>query len=447
MNAAKLIDEGILCAAAGGILGMLCELASLVWQFYYAHLAAALCFAAGLLAGLGHAACRRVSLGQAARKLDSFGLKERMITAYEQMDKEDELAQLQRQDAYWHYGKARERIKISILPDKRHVLALAISLAAVAGLGFIPSPTRELAEIRHQVQEQAGEEREKLEEFMDALKGVDLESLTEEQMTLLQELAEMMELSREELGTADSWEKLASVKERLDYKYGQAAGSLESLAGQMANPELAGIAAAEALAKAANQNGKQMASSGTPGGDFGDGDDSGEGGGSRQGEDSGQGDGSGQGGGAGQGDGSGQGEGSGQGDDSGQGDGSGQGEGSGQGGGSGEGEGSGQGEGSQSGSGSGPGNGRGTGSGEAVHDYVSVPNAVGGDSSLTGDKNGDRDSDYYRQQNGIAWEGEHIDYNSVIGQYTENAYEGIANGKYPSGMESVIRDYFENLSK
>jgi hypothetical protein len=66
---------------------------------------------------------------------------------------------------------------------------------------------------------------------------------------------------------------------------------------------------------------------------------------------------------------------------------------------------------------------------------------------LTGHKNGDQDSEYYRQQNSLAWEGEHVDYNSVIGQYTDNAYEGIANGRYPSGMESVIRDYFESLSR
>ena len=40
-----------------------------------------------------------------------------------------------------------------------------------------------------------------------------------------------------------------------------------------------------------------------------------------------------------------------------------------------------------------------------------------------------------------------MDYSSVIGEYTDSAYEGIANGKYHSGMESVIRDYFENLNQ
>ena len=72
---------------------------------------------------------------------------------------------------------------------------------------------------------------------------------------------------------------------------------------------------------------------------------------------------------------------------------------------------------------------------------------MGEDQGLTGNKNGDQDSGYYRQTNGLSWEGEHVEYDSVIGEYTENAYEGIANGRYPSGMEPVIRDYFENLNQ
>jgi hypothetical protein len=46
----------------------------------------------------------------------------------------------------------------------------------------------------------------------------------------------------------------------------------------------------------------------------------------------------------------------------------------------------------------------------------------------------------------LAWEGSHVSYESVIGSYTENAYEGIQQGKYPSGMEDVIKDYFGSLN-
>lgn len=468
MNLAGLIDRGVLCAAAGGIPGICCELVSLFVPFYYAHLAAALCFGAGLLLGIGYAGYRRAGMRQAASRLDSFGLKERMITAYENLDKEDAFARLQREDARAHYERIQDRIRISILPDRRHILALLVSAAAVAGLGLIPSPVREQAKLRHQVQEQAAEEKEELEKLLDALDSVDMESLTEQQKAQLRELADTMELSREELAGADSWESLSAATGRLDYKYRQAAQGLTDLAGQMEHPDMAGLADAEALARAAaDQNSPSPYFSGTPSADSDDGGDDGPEGGNGlgDGEGSGQGDGNNSGNGNGQsgensdrsgsgqsgedGDGNGNGRngenGSGNGNASG--NGSNQGEGSGGGQSGSNGSGSGNGQGSGNGSGNGMGGGRGTGSSDTAHDYVSIPNAVGDDASLTGNKNGYQDSDYYRQQNGLAWEGDHVDYSSVIGEYTDSAYEGIANGKYPSGMEAVIRDYFENLNK
>ncbi|MBD5527468.1 MAG: hypothetical protein HDR02_03540 [Lachnospiraceae bacterium] len=447
MNLAKSIDCGILFAAAGGVVGMLCELFSLVRPFYYAHLTAGLCFAAGLLAGIGYAVYRRADMSQAARRLDSFGLKERMITAYELMYAEaeegEDLAELQRQDAMLHYNRLRDRIKIPLWPDRRHVLALVLSAALVVILGILPSPVRERAVLHHQVQEQAKEEIKELEELVDALEGVDMESLTEEQRAQLQELMEAMQRSEEELARADSWESLGAAVERLDYKYGQAQQSLEQLAAQLENPEAAGVVSAQELAKAANPNGTQSVSpqaAVSPGQNgSGDGDGSGNNGENGNGNENGSG---GQGGGNGNDNENGSG---GQGSGNGEGEGSG-GNGNGNGSGNGEGEGSG-GNGNGNGSGNGGGNGRGTGSSNAAHDYVSIPNAVADDPSLTGNKYGDQNSDYFRQQNGLAWEGEHVDYSSVLGQYTDSAYEGIATGRYPTGMESVIRDYFENLNK
>lgn len=265
MNLAGLIDRGIFFAAAGGMGGILCEALSLILPFYYAHLAAALCFCLGLLAGVVCAVWRRADMSRAAGKLDSFGLKERMITAWEQMESEEEFALLQREDARRHYDGIRDRIRISLAPDKRHLCALLLAAAATAVLGFIPSPVRDRATLLHEVGEQAKEEQSKLEELLEALDQIDMESLTEDQKMQIQELAEAMRLSREELGKADSWESLDSAMEKLDYKYGQTAQSLASLAAQMKGTENAGIAAAEALAKsAANRGGQQTAANPKP---------------------------------------------------------------------------------------------------------------------------------------------------------------------------------------
>ena len=495
MNLAKCIDSGILFAAAGGIGGISCEILSFFVQFYYVHLTAGLCFAAGLLAGIGYAVYRRAGMEQAARMLDSFGLEERMVTAYEQIMEEERsvkemysvddvhavkeeysieeersvkemyptddahavkevhameeersagvaysggnmLIQLQRRDALSQYERMRGQIRIPLFPNKRHVLALLLSAAAVAAMAFIPSPVRRQAELIHQVREQAREELEELENLLDALEEVDMDSLTEEERLQLQQMAEALQLSREELSGADSWESLASAMDRLDYKYSQTAQGLEKLGAQLDDPGKAGIAAAEAMAKAAaNPDGRQMASGGVPGTGSGAGKD----GDGSSGEESGDG----QDGGSGEESGNGQGSGSGDGN----GQGSGSGDGNGQGSGSGDGNSQGSSSGDGNGQGGGSGNGRGTGSSDAFHDYVSVPNAVGDDPNLTGTQYGDQDSEYFRQQNGLAWEGEHVEYSSVIGEYTESAYEGLANGRYPSGMESVIRDYFGSLNQ
>jgi len=440
MNLAKMLTYGMLFAAIGGIGGMLCEFTSLVWQFYYVNLAAVLCFGAGLLAGIGYAVYRRADMKQAAGRLDSFGLQERMLTAYENMAKEDELARLQREDALLCYNKIRDQIKLPILPDKRYILALLVSVLTVMGMSLIPSPVREEASLSHQVREQAREEEEQLLELLEALEEVDPKSLTKEQGAQLAQLMETMNLSREELAGTDSWEGLERAAEKLDYKYEQAAQSLDDLAAGMDNPQAAGVASAQALAKAAaNKNGQPPLSAGAAvsaaAPDDGSGDGQNGGGQGSGGSSDGQGKGDGFG--ADNGDGAGQG----------QKGGSGKGQGSGSGKGNGQGNGSGQGQGSGSVNGSGVGGGRGTGSSSTAHDYVSVPNAVAEDPSLKGIKSGAQDSDYYRQQNGLAWEGAHVEYSSVIGAYTDSAYEGLANGTYPSGMETVIRDYFENLNK
>ena len=264
MNIAKMLDKGVMFAGAGGIIGMVCELVSLFGPFYYVHPAAALCFAVGLLAGLIYGILRRYNMRQAAGRIDSFGLKERMLTAYEQMGEDGEFARLQREDAFQHYESVKDTIQISILPEIRHWLALVVSVAVVIGMSFIPSPVREQAKLTHQVQERAKEEKEELEELLDALESVEMDQLTEEQKEQLNALAEALKLSQEELAKANSWESLASAMGKLDYKYEQASQSLSTLASQMENPMDAGIADAEALAKAAAGDGSQQtASSGT----------------------------------------------------------------------------------------------------------------------------------------------------------------------------------------
>ena len=76
---------------------------------------------------------------------------------------------------------------------------------------------------------------------------------------------------------------------------------------------------------------------------------------------------------------------------------------------------------------------------------MSLPNATGSDDNLTGNRYDRGNSDYSRYENGLGWQGNRQEYTNVMGEYSERAYQGIQNGRYPSGMEDVIKQYFSSF--
>lgn len=439
LNMAKTLDTCTCFLACAGVAAIVLEAASIWIPFYYVHLCAGIALLVAFLAGLVYSIVKRVGMHEAARRIDTFGLQERVQTAYEQMEDESAFACMQRRDAAEKLRVKCERkeIRIRLLPDKRHLTAAALSLALVCGLAFIPSQARETASQRNAIHQEAKEKQKELSELADALEQMDTSTLTDEQKAKLSELQEALNRSMQELARADSREALDAAESKLGFKLEQTSQSLANLASQMSKEQQAAIAqalakaAADAAGKSSGSNGTQSASNGgsngTPGtgdGSSGDGNNGSNGNGSNGNNANGDGNGS-------DGDNNGNGSGNGSGDGS-NGDGS-------------NGNGSGNGNGNENGSGNG--SGRGTGQGGGTHDYVSVPNAVGNDENLTGNKTGDENGDSYRAQNGLVWEGDHVSLDSVIGDYTKDAYEGISSGRYPSGMEDVIKDYFKNLSE
>lgn len=439
LNMAKTLNTCTCFLACAGVAAIVLEAASIWIPFYYVHLCAGIALLVAFLAGLVYSIVKRVGMHEAARRIDTFGLQERVQTAYEQMEDESAFACMQRLDAAEKLrGKVEKKeIRIRLLPDKRHLTAAALSLALACGLAFIPSQAREIASQRHAIHQEAKEKQKELSELTDALKQMDTSTLTDEQKAKLSELQEALNRSMQELARADSREALDAAKNKLGFKLEQTSQSLANLASQMSKEQQAAIAqalakaAADAAGKSSGSNGTQSASNGgsngTPGADngsSGDGNNGSNGNGSNGNNANGDGNGS-------------------DGDNNGNGSGNGSGDGSNGNGSNGNGSGNGNGN----GNGSGNGSGRGTGQGGGTHDYVSVPNAVGNDENLTGNKTGDENGDSYRAQNGLVWEGDHVSLDSVIGDYTKDAYEGISSGRYPSGMEDVIKDYFKNLSE
>ncbi|MEE0597038.1 MAG: hypothetical protein UDD43_10040 [Agathobacter sp.] len=443
LNIAKLIDTCVFCLAYAGVAAIVLEAVSLWIPFYYVHLCVGIVIGIALIVGIIYAVIKRTSMREAAQQIDTFGLKERVQTAYEQMADESPLAGMQRHDAAEQLQKKLDakQIRIRLLPSRRHLAAAFLSLAVAAALAFVPSQARELANTRHAIHQEAKEKQKELSELADAIEKMDTSELTDEQKARLAKLKEALDRSMQELARADSKEALAAAQSKLGFKYEQTSQSLMELADALSKDGKAALEQIAEMARAAaeangqssaqgnSQSGTQSASngsaSGTPGTSNGNTGNTGDGSG-----ENGQNSGNSSNGNSSNGNNS-------DGNNSGSGDGSGNGSGTGNGSGSGNGNGNGNGSGS----------GRGTGSGGGRHDYVSVPNATGNDDNLTGNKTGNENGNSYRAQNGMVWEGDHVSLDSVISDYTKDAYEGLSTGKYPSGMEDVIKDYFKNLSE
>ena len=428
-NSAVLLDAVLVGLAVSGVPAAALEFFSIFFPFYPVHFATAGCFLMGVAAGLVFAIIRRIDMKSAARYMDCFGLGERVLTAYENLHRPEEIYALQRTDTISHVKEQEENLKVRICPPGRHFTAFALSVCMVFLFALIPSQAKDTARERHEVTLEAKEQEKELEKELSNLKKADTSSLTREQKQALKELQESLKLSMEALKTVKSKEALAEEKQKLTYKY-DAAEELLAENTKASAQDFAGIGSENG-----ENTGNQDKGSGDTSGD--ESNASGNSGNGNSTQDAGAGSGNNS-----NGAGSSQSENSSENNDSSQ-SGSSNGEGSGNGtGGNGNGSGSGVGNGNGSGSGSG----RGTGSSDTGHDYVSIPNKVGNDSSIAGNKGDSKDSDYYRAKNGLAWEGEHVSVDSVIGDYTKDAYESIASGRYPKGMESVIRDYFQSLN-
>ena len=418
-----------LCVGAG--VGILFQAVAFITPIYYVNLYTLLALLIALpTAGIA-AFVKRVDMKRAALVMDKFGFAERIVTAYENLSQEGVLIHLQREDAMRELRVHQDRIRIPLFPPLKKMLVLFGMVVVLVGLAFIPSVTKERASELHSVKEEAKEKTEELEELVETLEELTQEELSPEQQAQLQEMIESLEASMSEYQQAVSSEMLAAVSQKLDYKYQNMSSQMSSLAQSLQNGATVSAATIEGMQAMAEQlqkmSGQQLAQGNGANGNQGQ---NGQGNGNGQ---NGQNNGNGQNGQNGQGNGSGQ-------------NGQGNGQGNGQSGQTGNGNGqNGQGNG-QGGDGNGSGDGRGTGSSDMAHDYVSVPNAIADSGNLAGNAGTHDDSDFFRAQNGLSWEGAHVSHEAVIGSYEQNAYEGISAGKYPSGMEEIIKEYFASFN-
>ncbi|MBD5485835.1 MAG: hypothetical protein HDR18_10050 [Lachnospiraceae bacterium] len=436
MNIADFLIKSVSALSIGAGAGIILQAVAFFVPLYYADLYMVLAFVLAELSAFVVMLVKQTTMEQAALRMDGFGFEERIVTAYEQLDREGLLVRLQREDAMKQLREHGDRIQIPLMPSLKRTALLLMLLMISVGLSLIPSAAKDRAGELHSIREEAREKEDELEEFIEALEQLEQEELTEEQQEMLQEMAESLESSLSEYQQAVSEEMLAAASRKLEYKYENMSSQLSDLIQELQDGAGVSIASADAMEELADQL-KKMRDERLARGDGSGTGQGGSKGNDQTGQNGGDGDGNGQ---NGEGTSNGQG---GEGDGNGQGgDGNGNGQ-NGQNGQSGDGNGNGQngqGEGGSSGSG------RGDGSSSTPHDYVSVPNAVADSGNLTGNVGSHETSEFFRAQNGLNWEGEHTSYEAVIGSYEQNAYEGIAAERYPSGMEDIIKEYFASFN-
>ena len=248
LNIAKLIDTCVFCLAYAGVAAIVLEAVSLWIPFYYVHLCVVIVIGIALIVGIIYAVIKRTSMREAAQQIDTFGLKERVQTAYEQMADESPLAGMQRHDAAEQLQKKLDakQIRIRLLPSRRHLAAAFLSLAVAAALAFVPSQARELANTRHAIHQEAKEKQKELSELADAIEKMDTSELTDEQKARLAKLKEALDRSMQELARADSKEALDAAQSKLGFKYEQTSQSLMELADALSKD---GKAALEQIAE------------------------------------------------------------------------------------------------------------------------------------------------------------------------------------------------------
>lgn len=418
MHIADFLRKSVFALSIGAGAGILFQAVAFLVPLYYADLYMVLAFLLAELSVVVVMLVRRTTMEQAALEMDGFGFEERIVTAYENLDREGTLIGLQREDALRQLREHKDRIRIPLFPSLRRNALLLFLLALSVGLSLLPSAAKDRAGELHGIREEAQEKEEEIEGIIEALEQLGQEELTKEQQETLREMTESLESSLSEYQQAVSETMLAAAFQKLNYKYENISSQLSDLIQELQSGAGVSVVSADSMMEMAERLKKSEMSLAR-----GEGSGTGQrdGGGSSQ---SGQG---------------------GDGDRNGQGGQGGNGGGNGQSGQNGNGSGSGNGQNGQGESG-GSGNGRGDGGSSTPHDYISVPNAVADSGNLSGNVGGHETSEYFRAQNGLNWEGAHTSYEEVIGSYEQNAYEGIAAQRYPSGMEDIIKEYFAGFN-
>ncbi|KUO74387.1 MAG: hypothetical protein APF77_04060, partial [Clostridia bacterium BRH_c25] len=220
LHAISIINDMILGVAAVLCLGTGMAIASRFFPIYNVYLNILKAVGVAVVAAFLYSAFKPPRNAYAALKVDSFGLKERTVTALELVGNQSTFAMLEKNDALEHLKSMDYKKKMPIRPNKRYLLICLILASVLAVSGFIPNPMAGRAEELHKIKVKIAEQQKKAEKLIEKVKSNP--KLSEEQKEELEkkltELKKELEAARDEkeinkaLGRAEK--KLEYIKDK-----------------------------------------------------------------------------------------------------------------------------------------------------------------------------------------------------------------------------------------
>ena len=164
LNIAGFLEMLMFAMLIGLGVGILFQGISFITPFYYANIwsvgAVTLAFGAAFVCSV----IKRTSMKDAALAMDKFGFRERIITAYENLEAKGAMVELQRRDAMEVLKNNKDNIKIPIWPSMKKIVVVLTMLTLMLVLMYIPSPVKERAKELHELAEATKEKQEEVEE-------------------------------------------------------------------------------------------------------------------------------------------------------------------------------------------------------------------------------------------------------------------------------------------
>lgn len=216
LHAALIINCMMLGVAAALCLGIGIAAAARFIPIYNVYINILKLVGVFVLAAFLHSSFMTPKDAYAALKADSFGLKERTVTALELVGNHSTFAVLEKGDALEHLKKMDYKKNLPLKPNKKYVLICLILTVVLALSGFIPNPMAGRAEALHKLKAKISEQQKKADRLAEKVKNNPV--LSEEQKEELEN--RLAELKKELKAAKDQKEinkALSRTEKKLEY--------------------------------------------------------------------------------------------------------------------------------------------------------------------------------------------------------------------------------------